>query len=300
MAVSIPGSRLRIRLDRATGVALIASLAIHGAGLYAADRWGECICNFGQVVCPKLCDSARLDVELAALPPPPPPKAQPKPVVVEQPRPQKPTAAPKRGRIVLPDEALAKPEKPKAEITAELPALPREAVVKASEANAPVLVTPSVFARAGDLRPGSPGEFGLGGTGRSMDPRASGTSDTSEEVGETAPPPPKPASPPPPPPRQQERPKGPSRPPRVLDWTDPAYPELARKQGAEGTVVLRLTITADGRPADIRVAASSGRDDLDAAAVARVGRARFSPALKDGERVAMSIRFRVKFRLVNA
>jgi protein TonB len=85
----------------------------------------------------------------------------------------------------------------------------------------------------------------------------------------------------------------------VLNWTDPPYPEQARQQGVEGTVVLRLTVRADGVPDGVRVSKSSGHTALDDAAVAHVRRARFAPALKDGEPVATSITFRVKFRLVN-
>jgi protein TonB len=84
-----------------------------------------------------------------------------------------------------------------------------------------------------------------------------------------------------------------------LDWTDPVYPAQARQQGIEGTVVLKLTVAADGRPTNVTVNRSSGSAALDEAAVEHVRKARFSPALKDGEPVAMTITFRVRFRLVN-
>jgi protein TonB len=67
----------------------------------------------------------------------------------------------------------------------------------------------------------------------------------------------------------------------------------------EGTVVLRLAVGTDGTPTNVRVSKSSGHTTLDEAAVAHVRRARFSPALEDGEPVAATITFRVKFRLVN-
>jgi protein TonB len=86
----------------------------------------------------------------------------------------------------------------------------------------------------------------------------------------------------------------------VLDWTDPPYPEQARQQGVEGTVVLQLTVGADGSPGHVRVSRSSGHAALDEAAIAHVRRARFSPALKDGKAVPMPMTFRVKFHLVNA
>ncbi len=300
MAIAIPRSHVRVGIDRIAGLALVASLVLHGGILYAADRWGNCLCNLGKVVCPKLCDQERLDLEIATLPPPPTkPMPRPKPAVVEAPKPKAHTAAPKRGRVVLPDEAFVKPQRPKGETTAELPVLPREVVVKASEVSAPVLATPSLFDRADSLSAGPPGEYGLGGTGRSTDPRASGTSLTSTEVAPELPTPelaPKPAPAPPAPPK----PKGPSSPPRVLNWTEPPYPDAARQQGAEGTTTLRITVTADGRPTCIGLTKSSGRGDLDQAALDHAARLRFEPALKDGERVAMTISFKVKFRLVES
>jgi len=299
MAIAIPRSHIRVGIDLITGLALVASLALHGGILYAADRWGNCLCNVGKVVCPKLCDQKRLDLEIATLPPPPSkPKPRPKPTVAEAPKAKAHTAAPKRGRVVLPDEAFVKPQRPKAETTAELPVLPREVVVKASEVSAPVLATPSLFDRAGSLSAGPPGEYGLGGTGRSTDPRASGTSPTSTEVAPELPtekPAPLPPRPPPAP-----KPKGPSSPPRVLNWTEPPYPDAARRQGAEGTTTLRITVTADGRPTCVCLAKSSGRGDLDQAALDHAARLRFDPALKDGARVAMTISFKVKFRLVES
>jgi len=108
------------------------------------------------------------------------------------------------------------------------------------------------------------------------------------------------APPPPPPPPPPPKPKGPSSPPRVLNWTDPPYPEQARQQGAEGTVVLRVRVSASGQPEQVSVARSSGRSDFDETALAHVRRARFAPALKEGEPTPMTITFRVRFRLVSS
>jgi protein TonB len=198
----------------------------------------------------------------------------------------------------LPDEALRPRTEPPKETTARLPSLPEEVVVKESEAQVPAMATPEVFGRAGELSAGPPGEFGLGGTGKGTGAGPFGTakdgsgSQEASGTGAVAPPPP-------PKPEPPARAKVPSRPPRVLNWTDPPYPEQARQQGVEGTVVVRLTVRTDGAPSDVRVSKSSGHAALDDAAVAHVRRARFAPALKDGEPVATSITFRVKFRLVN-
>jgi len=282
-------------------IMLALSALLHGSGLYAANRWGGCLCRLGKVVCPKICfePEARINLQLKPLPAPPPqPRPEPRPQVVAPARPDKPLAAPKRGRVVLPDEALQPRTEPPKEMTARLPSLPEEVVVKESEAKAPVMATPEIFARAGELSAGPPGEFGLGGTGKGTGAGPFGTAeDRGGAAGASSPAPsPPPSSKPEPP----SRPKGPSRPPRVLDWTDPPYPEQARQQGVEGTVVLQLTVGADGLPGNVRVSRSSGHAALDKAAIAHVRRARFSPALKDGKAVPMAITFRVKFHLVNA
>jgi protein TonB len=199
---------------------------------------------------------------------------------------------------VLPDEALTeKPVRP-AETRLDRPGLPEDVVVKESEVTAPVIATGVIFDRADELTAGEPGAFGLGGTGTGVGVGPFGTAENGSGTSAAESPTPTPAPTPEPPPAPPE-PRGPSRPPRVLNWTDPPYPEQARQQGIEGTAVLRLTIAANGMPRNIAVARSSGHTALDQAAVAHVQRARFSPALEHGEAVAMTITFRVKFRLVN-
>jgi protein TonB len=199
--------------------------------------------------------------------------------------------------VVLPDEAFAESAGPLAEITVDRPQLPEDAVVKESEAAAPVITSAEIFGRAEQLTPGPVGVFGLGGTGEEA--TGIGPFGTAEQGSGTAEPGPRPVPVVQPKP-EPAKPKGPTRPPRVLNWTDPPYPEQARQQGVEGTAILHLTVGADGRPQNLRISRSSGHSALDEAAVAHVKQARFSPALKDGEPVAMAISFRVKFRLVSA
>jgi len=296
--------------DRSLFVALLLSMVLHGGALYAAARWGDCLCSLGTVVCPKIgqdCEP-RVNVRLVGdqkqappRPPPPRPQTRPEPAVtVESPRPDKPLAAPKEGKVVLPDEALAEQRIRPAEIRLDRPGLPKDVVVRASEVSAPVIATGEIFGRANELTAGERGVFGLGGTGTAVGLGPFGTeehgSGTGVAVAESPAPAPNPTPKPPP---AAPQPKGPSRPPRVLNWTDPPYPEQARQQGIEGTAVLKLTVGAAGAPQNVVVGRSSGHTALDQAAVAHVQRARFSPALDDGEAVAMTITFRVKFRLVN-
>jgi len=294
-------SDTRPRFDSLLLTMLAASAFLHASALYAGHRWGDCLCRIGKVVCPKICfeSQARIDLELKP-PPAPPPQPRPKltPQVVAPARPDKPLAAPKRGRVVLPEEALQPRTEPPKETTARLPSLPEDVVVRQSDAQSPVVATPEIFGRAGELSAGPPGEFGLGGTGKATGAGPFGTAEDgggSAGTSSVAPSPPPPPNLEPPP-----KPRGPSRPPKVLNWTDPPYPEQARQQGIEGTVVLQLTVGADGLPGNVRVSRSSGHAALDEAAIAHVRQARFSPALKDGKAVPMAITFRVKFHLVNA
>lgn len=308
--MTMPAIAIRSRsggiCDRSLFVALLLSLVLHGSALYAAARWGNCLCNLGKVVCPKIgqdCE-ARVNVKLIGdpeqpppKPPPPRPQTRPEPVViVEKSLPDMPLAAPKQGKVVLPDEALVeRPVRP-AEIRLDRPGLPQDVVVKASDAGAPVIVTGEIFGRAHELKAGDAGVYGLGGTGTGV---GVGPFGTEKEGGGTSVVAPRAPAPTPEPPPAPPQPKGPSRSPRVLNWTDPPYPEQARQQGIEGTAVLKLTVGAAGAPQNVVVARSSGHTALDQAAVAHVRRARFSPALRDGEAVATTITFRVKFRLVN-
>jgi TonB family protein len=278
--------------------ALVVSLLLHGGGIYAAERWGTCFCRIGKVVCPKLCDQQRVNLVLKAPPPPAPRPEAPRPVI-QKPEPVRPVAAPKRGRVVLPDEAFTPRPQPRSELTMKAPSLPKEMVVKQSETEVPLLADPGLMARADELTPGRPGEYGLGGSGEGLNPGSRGTTERGSDDAATQPiPPSKPLlahSPPPEPPK----PKGPTRPPKPLDWADPPYPQQARQQGVEGVVVVKLTVDAQGNPQKVRVGQSSGYAILDEAAVTHVARTRFSPGIQNGESVPAAISFRVRFRLTS-
>lgn len=58
----------------------------------------------------------------------------------------------------------------------------------------------------------------------------------------------------------------------------PVYPNLSRRMGEQGKVVLSVFVLASGEAADVRVATSSGHARLDEAALQAVRRWRFVPA----------------------
>ncbi|MDB6144200.1 MAG: hypothetical protein JWP80_3244 [Pseudomonas sp.] len=112
-----------------------------------------------------------------------------------------------------------------------------------------------------------------------------------------APPQPVAASAPPAPPAPK-----PLTPPSVgagyLHNPAPEYPALAMRRGWEGTVLLRVQVLASGKPGEIQIQKTSGRDQLDEAALAAVKRWSFVPAkqgdvAQDGW-VSVPIDFKIK------
>lgn len=77
----------------------------------------------------------------------------------------------------------------------------------------------------------------------------------------------------------------------------PLYPELARRRGYEGVVLLEVLVTEEGSVGELRVARSSGHTVLDRAAVQTVGEWRFVPGRRGDLPVAMRVRIPVRFRL---
>jgi protein TonB len=105
-----------------------------------------------------------------------------------------------------------------------------------------------------------------------------------------------PAPPPPPPagPSSDARPRG--NPGNWANTND--YPSRALQQEREGTTGFRVTIGVDGRVIDCTVTQSSGHDDLDAATCTNVKRrARFEPAVRNGEKVQGTYSNRVRWQI---
>ena len=86
-------------------------------------------------------------------------------------------------------------------------------------------------------------------------------------------------------------------PPRFLDRVEPAYPPLARRAGVEGSVTLRLRLSAGGRLVSAEVAASSGSPTLDQAALAAARASRYAPAVAAGAPVASETVATYRFEL---
>lgn len=83
--------------------------------------------------------------------------------------------------------------------------------------------------------------------------------------------------------------------PVVLKRVEPVYPPKARRDGVQGTVVIKVLVDEKGQPAEVRVVKSVA--GLDNAAVAAVARWTFTPAKKDGQPIAAWVMVPVKFEL---
>jgi protein TonB len=77
----------------------------------------------------------------------------------------------------------------------------------------------------------------------------------------------------------------------------PEYPGLARRQGWEGTTLLRVQVAENGRPLSVQVQRTSGRDTLDDAAKRAVSKWSFVPATRGDSPVAGWVTVPIVFRL---
>jgi len=87
-------------------------------------------------------------------------------------------------------------------------------------------------------------------------------------------------------------------PPSFLFRQEPAYPERARRAGAQGVVGVRIALAADGSVREVELTQSSGSRQLDDAALAAARASTFAPASRnrapvDSEAVA-SYRFELR------
>lgn len=87
-----------------------------------------------------------------------------------------------------------------------------------------------------------------------------------------------------------------TREPELVEFVEADYPPEEREAGRDGTVVLELTLDAQGQVTDAVVVESAG-EAFDAAAIDAVRRFRFRPAEVDGQPAAIRIRYAYRFTL---
>ena len=77
----------------------------------------------------------------------------------------------------------------------------------------------------------------------------------------------------------------------------PRYPESARRQGFEGTTLLKIHVSDTGRVEDVLIERSAGHEDLDLAAMEAVKQWRFEPARRGKQSIAVWVMLPVRFAL---
>jgi TonB family protein len=85
--------------------------------------------------------------------------------------------------------------------------------------------------------------------------------------------------------------------PRVLFKKEPEYSEEARKAKLQGTVILYIVVTPDGKATAMKVQKSVGLG-LDEKALEAVAQWKFDPGKKDGKPVPVEAYIEVNFRLL--
>lgn len=81
----------------------------------------------------------------------------------------------------------------------------------------------------------------------------------------------------------------------IQKWV--VYPEIARKAGIEGRVIVNVLIDANGSVADVKILKSLGHNGCDQAAINAVKSVKWQPALYQGEPVSVWVGIPVIFNL---
>jgi len=87
---------------------------------------------------------------------------------------------------------------------------------------------------------------------------------------------------------------------RYRDTPRPDYPDSARREGSEGSVLLRVLVDEQGRSKKVEINSSSGSQALDHAAMEALRRWRFHPARYRDQAVESWLRVPIEFRLADA
>jgi len=85
--------------------------------------------------------------------------------------------------------------------------------------------------------------------------------------------------------------------PLYKDNPAPEYPRHAKKRGYEGTVILEVLVTKEGKAGKVSVYQSSRYSSLDEAAVSSVRKWRFEPGKRGDKKVDMPVKIPIRFKL---
>jgi len=85
------------------------------------------------------------------------------------------------------------------------------------------------------------------------------------------------------------------KPPKRVKMIEPVYPEEAKKQGIEGTVILEATVDVNGKVKDVKVLRAVPA--LNQAAIDAVKQWVYEPKIIDGQPTAITFTVTVNFKL---
>ncbi len=77
----------------------------------------------------------------------------------------------------------------------------------------------------------------------------------------------------------------------------PTIPDSLRSEALDKTVVVEITVGADGLPSDVKLGASTGSDDLDRIALETAHKWKFKPATRDGQPIESHVRLHIEFQV---
>ncbi len=83
--------------------------------------------------------------------------------------------------------------------------------------------------------------------------------------------------------------------PELIQRVNPVYPEMARRAGLQGQVIVAFIVTREGRVAEPRVL--KGPEIFRVAALEAVRQFRFKPAMQNGRAIAVRMTIPIRFRL---
>jgi protein TonB len=89
-------------------------------------------------------------------------------------------------------------------------------------------------------------------------------------------------------------------PPKPKQMARGAYPDEARRNNVQGTVLLSIEVLSSGKVGQVAVARSSGSTALDRAACGTAQSWTFTPAEDDGQPIVAELRVSVVFKLTNS
>lgn len=246
-------------------ISVAAALLCHAGLLY----------GFQIALRPLATPEPRIVIEMALVPPPGDAKdGAPGRALVEAPLAAMTSAPPRAAEVRPPDRASRplppKPRRAPMPVPAAVPA-PAEAPLR-TETPAPVVTTAP--------QPGSGAPAGTGGRGA-----AGGSDGRSSETGSGS--------------GTGPAALGVRATPRYRTNPAPIYPALARSRRQEGLVLVRVSVTAEGRPSRIELERSSGFSALDEAALEAVREWEFEPARVGARAVSSEIQVPVRFQLAD-